>query len=41
MRKIYDRTLPFRRDNFKKAPYQRLGLRGHHLGIHHSEVTRR
>jgi hypothetical protein len=41
MKKVYSRTLPFRRDDYSKRPYYRFGWRGHHLGLHHSEVTRR
>jgi hypothetical protein len=41
LRKVYSRTLPFRRDDYSRRPHYRFGWRGHHLGIHHSEVTRR
>jgi hypothetical protein len=41
LKKVFDTVLPFRRDVFNQSPYQRLGRRGHHLGIHHSEVVAR
>jgi hypothetical protein len=40
-KKLYSKVLPFRRDNYIKSPHYRLGWRGHHLGIHHSEVVAR
>jgi hypothetical protein len=41
MKKVYQQVLPFRRDDYSRRPHYHLGWRGHHLGIHHSEVTRR
>lgn len=41
MKKVYGRVLPFRRDDYRKRPYYRFGWRGHHLGIHHSEIVAR
>lgn len=41
MRKVYGRVLPFRRDVYSCKPYYRFGWRGHHLGIHHSEIVSR
>jgi hypothetical protein len=41
MRKIYGTTLPFRRDVYGVPPHYRFGWRGHHLGIHHSEIVGR
>lgn len=38
---IYRKLLPFRRERYGKRPYIRIGPYGHHLGIHHSEVTAR
>ena len=41
MKRVYGKVLPFRRDNFRRRPFHRLGWRGHHLGIHHSEIVAR
>jgi hypothetical protein len=41
MKKIYGKVLPFRRDVYGRPPHYRLGWRGHHLGIHHSEIVGR
>jgi hypothetical protein len=41
MKKVYGRVLPFRRDVYRTRPYYRFGWRGHHLGIHHSEIVAR
>ncbi|HEX3482169.1 MAG TPA: hypothetical protein VHT91_44445 [Kofleriaceae bacterium] len=41
MKKVYGRVLPFRRDVYQQRPYYRFGWRGHHLGIHHSEIVAR
>jgi hypothetical protein len=41
MKKIYGKVLPFRRDVYGKSPHYRFGWRGHHLGIHHSEIVGR
>jgi hypothetical protein len=41
MRKVYGQVLPFRRDIYGRRPYYRFGWRGHHLGIHHSEIVAR
>lgn len=41
MKKVYGKVLPFRRDVYGKSPHYRLGWRGHHLGIHHSEIVGR
>jgi hypothetical protein len=41
MRKVYGQVLPFRRDLYSRRPYYRFGWRGHHLGIHHSEIVAR
>jgi hypothetical protein len=41
MKKVYGCVLPFRRDVYSKRPYYRFGWRGHHLGIHHSEIVAR
>ena len=38
---VYSKLLPFRKDVYKQSPYYRLGKRGFHLGIHHSEVKPR
>jgi hypothetical protein len=40
-REVYRKLLPFRRERYDRRPYVRLGRYGHHLGIHHSEVTTR
>jgi len=39
--KVHETVFPFRRDVYKQSPYYRLGWRGHHLGIHHSEIVAR
>lgn len=39
--KLYSKRLPFRKDNYLKFPPYRLGRRGFHLGLHHSEVISR
>jgi hypothetical protein len=41
MKKVYGKVLPFRRDVYGQPPHYRFGWRGHHLGIHHSEVVGR
>jgi hypothetical protein len=41
MKKVWGRVLPFRRDAYGKEPHYRFGWRGHHLGIHHSEIVAR
>jgi hypothetical protein len=41
MKRLYGRVLPFRRDDYSRRPYYNLGWRGHHLGIHHSEIVGR
>lgn len=41
MRKVYGTILPFRRDVYDQEPHIRLGWRGHHLGLHHSEIVAR
>lgn len=41
MKKVYGHVLPFRRDVYDQRPYYRFGWRGHHLGIHHSEIVAR
>lgn len=41
MKKVYGRVLPFRHDNYNRRPYYKLGRRGYHLGIHHSEIVAR
>ncbi len=38
---LYQKLLPFRRDKYIRSPHYRLGWRGYHLGMHHSEVTPR
>jgi hypothetical protein len=41
MKKVYGKVLPFRRDVYGESPHYRFGWRGHHLGIHHSEIVGR
>ena len=41
MKRLYGKVLPFRRDVYGTPPHYRLGWRGHHLGIHHSEIVGR
>lgn len=41
MKKVYGKTLPFRRDVYGEQPHYRLGWRGHHLGLHHSDIVAR
>jgi hypothetical protein len=41
LKKVYSKVLPFRRDQYDRSPHYRLGWRGHHLGIHHSEIVAR
>jgi hypothetical protein len=41
MKKLYGKVLPFRRDVYGQSPRYRLGFRGYHLGIHHSEIVGR
>lgn len=41
MKRVYDKVLPFRRDCPGSDPPVRLGWRGHHLGLHHSEIVAR
>ena len=36
-----DGRVNFRRDVYGKPPHYRFGWRGHHLGIHHSEIVGR
>lgn len=38
---VYTKLLPFRRDVYHESPFYRLGLRGYHLGLHHSQVVDR
>jgi hypothetical protein len=37
-KRVYCKRLPFRRDKYIRSPHYRLGWRGYHLGLHHSEV---
>jgi len=41
LKKVYGKTLPFRRDVYGEPPHYRFGWRGHHLGIHHSAIIGR
>jgi hypothetical protein len=38
---VYSKMLPFRRDVNLRSPHVRLGWRGYHLGLHHSELVAR
>ncbi len=40
-KKRYTKVLPSRRDRYRNQPTYKLGWRGHHLGLHHAEVTPR
>ncbi len=41
MRRVWSKVLPFRRDRHRSSPHVQLGIRGHHLGLHHSEIVGR
>ncbi len=40
-KRLYEKFLPFRRDDYSKRPYYHIGRGGFHLGFHHSEVMSR
>jgi hypothetical protein len=40
-KRVYRKLLPFRNQKFDRTPNYTLGMRGYHLGIHHSEITPR
>ena len=40
-KELYRCLLPFRRDVYSSSPHYRLGRRGYHLGMHHSEIVAR
>ncbi|MGB7622523.1 MAG: hypothetical protein WBN92_09260 [Terriglobia bacterium] len=39
--RIFEKSLPFRKDRYGLNPHYHLGSRGYHLGMHHSEVMPR